>query len=64
MPSYYGMVFCFRIANLVWWVDPGWTLGDPKAPLLLSFSGGWERKYNERLIAGDKDTEITHPLLS
>lgn len=51
MSSYYGMVFGFRIANLVWWVDHGWMLGSPKAPLLLSSSGGWERKYNKSLTA-------------
>lgn len=33
MPSYYGMVFGFRIANVVWWVDHGWV-----APKLLYYT--------------------------
>lgn len=57
MPSYYGTAFGFRISNVVWWVDRGWMLGGTKAPPLLSTSGLWERKYNKRLIARDKDTK-------
>lgn len=47
MPSYYGMDFGFRIANLVWWVDHGWTLGGPKAPLLLLL-----RWMGEKILKG------------